>query len=593
MDTQSLEARVARLERMVEELHRAAVAPAPARSVQDPESRAGTQAASVEPVERVERVPAGTAGAGALPVTAPTRRVEMAAWAASTGWRERIWDSEFWLDKLGVGLLLFGVTFLFKYSVDQGWLTPLVRVGFGATVGAVLLLAGLRLGERQRALAQVLLGGGIATFYVVGFAAFQLYELVGYGTAFAFMVAVTVAAFSLAVRDDHPLLSLIGVKGALGTPFLLYQSAGDFTWLVGYTSLVVASGVALCIHRGWRSVLWTALVGGWAVLGIAYVTGIADLPAEVTGERWILQGAVLFCWLAFAVVVPAWELTRGALSPAFSARAQPRHLDLHLYLLVVYTPLLALGFTGLIWSMAADRWGWLTLGAAAAYIGAAVALRPRSATLSSAHWLAAALLLPSGTVATASGDWVYFWLAVQAATMHLVARRLAVPAVSVVAHAVFAACALWFLVRLDNSGVAGSWRAGTDLLVIAAAALASTQLRARLAVPIYLFAVHAAVLAWLWRELAPLPAGAALVSTAWGAYGLILLVVSLRQQLDLLQRTAIATLLLMVGKLFVVDLAALEAIWRILLFLGLGGVFLTISYLLRGLWEGRRPAVDR
>ena len=40
----------------------------------------------------------------------------------------------------------------------------------------------------------------------------------------------------------------------------------------------------------------------------------------------------------------------------------------------------------------------------------------------------------------------------------------------------------------------------------------------------------------------------------------------------------LGTLLLVVGKLFVVDLAAVGTIWRIALFLGFGVVFLVLSY---------------
>ena len=38
---------------------------------------------------------------------------------------------------------------------------------------------------------------------------------------------------------------------------------------------------------------------------------------------------------------------------------------------------------------------------------------------------------------------------------------------------------------------------------------------------------------------------------------------------------------LAVGKLFLVDLIDVEAIWRVLLFLGFGGLFLALSYYLR------------
>ena len=45
------------------------------------------------------------------------------------------------------------------------------------------------------------------------------------------------------------------------------------------------------------------------------------------------------------------------------------------------------------------------------------------------------------------------------------------------------------------------------------------------------------------------------------------------------------TLLLVVGKLLLVDLINLDAAWRILLFLSFGGVFLVLSYYLQALWR--------
>ena len=67
-------------------------------------------------------------------------------------------ESEYWLNKIGIGLLLLGVVFLFKYSIDQGWITPAVRVGFGLAIGIILLAVGLRLHSSRRHFSQVLLG---------------------------------------------------------------------------------------------------------------------------------------------------------------------------------------------------------------------------------------------------------------------------------------------------------------------------------------------------------------------------------------------------------------------------------------------------
>lgn len=45
------------------------------------------------------------------------------------------------------------------------------------------------------------------------------------------------------------------------------------------------------------------------------------------------------------------------------------------------------------------------------------------------------------------------------------------------------------------------------------------------------------------------------------------------------------TVFLLVGKLVLFDLSQLPAIWRILLFMGLGSAFLMIGYYWRGKWQ--------
>jgi len=44
----------------------------------------------------------------------------------------------------------------------------------------------------------------------------------------------------------------------------------------------------------------------------------------------------------------------------------------------------------------------------------------------------------------------------------------------------------------------------------------------------------------------------------------------------------------MVAKLFIVDLSELETIWRVLLFMGFGAIFLLLSYYFPKLWRGQR-----
>lgn len=84
-------------------------------------------------VRRIEAAVAAPPAAGSLPAPAPVAEPAaepVPADAEDAGRRERplhwlhsvepVLNGEFWLSKVGIGLLLLGVAFLFKYSIEQG-----------------------------------------------------------------------------------------------------------------------------------------------------------------------------------------------------------------------------------------------------------------------------------------------------------------------------------------------------------------------------------------------------------------------------------------------------------------------------------------
>ena len=288
-----------------------------------------------------------------------------------------VWDGEFWLNRLGIGLLLFGLAFLFKLSVDQGWITPWIRVAFGAVLGAVLLALGLRLDRTRHRFTPVLLGGGIATFYIVGFAAFQLYGLLAYPAAFALLVVVTLVALGLAVREDDQVLALVGALGGLGTPFLLYNGVGSFVALVAYTCFMLAWTGVLFAYRGWRLVYWTAMLGAWTVFAIAYANGLPPDPALAVPDRWLLQAAILYAWaLLWALPLAREVMLIRKLGfapyrvggPLETSHPWDERTSVHFHLLSLAAPLAALVLFRQLWALPNTTWGGVVLGAAFLYL---------------------------------------------------------------------------------------------------------------------------------------------------------------------------------------------------------------------------------
>jgi hypothetical protein len=91
--------------------------------------------------------------------------------------------------------------------------------------------------------------------------------------------------------------------------------------------------------------------------------------------------------------------------------------------------------------------------------------------------------------------------------------------------------------------------------------------------------LHLAVLGWTWQELGLFPNGNGYVTIVWGLYALGLIGVSLKLERNrVLMLCGLTTLFAVAAKLFLIDLRYVDAIWRILLFLGFGGLFLLVSY---------------
>jgi uncharacterized membrane protein len=81
----------------------------------------------------------------------------------------------------------------------------------------------------------------------------------------------------------------------------------------------------------------------------------------------------------------------------------------------------------------------------------------------------------------------------------------------------------------------------------------------------------------VWRALDPV--WPPLVTTSYAVLGAVLLVMSRRRASNpLLRQLGAVTMLIVVARLLLVDLSSVETIWRVLLFLVCGALFLYTGY---------------
>jgi len=609
----------------------------------------------------------------------------------------------YWLSRAGIGLLLLGVAFLFNYAVEQGWLTPTIRVGLGLALGATLVVIGLRVRRERRWFSAIALGGASATFYITGWAAFQLFDLVPYAVALPFMVAVTVYTLWAGWTVDEAALGVLGTLGGLGTPFILYTDSGTVAGLAAYESAVLVGAAGIYLRKGWLSLLWTSVIGGWVVLLVA----LDALTGQTTGnaaDQWVLQLALAVAVMTFwaipvvreqlASANPQWLKPSGETADRVLGALEETLRDHGLQVLALSTPLAAFYFTMAIWTLP-DQAGAALAGVLAAVWGGTwwyLRERRAEARLTSVHvvagavlvaialqhafhghtllvtwmvesvcvlwlarrtgdqmarvsghvlaaivalWLGSRLLETGSTTTGSIVDAVVIGLAVAGTLVlgrsELQAYRVAIvaaiamwlrrelpalpggdgvvlvgwgilgviamrlgrfwkdSAVVAVAHVLFTATALWLANRLLAAPSADpaviNLAAGLNIITLGTALVAARGLTDRDVVTVYGGIVHVLFLGWLWHELVRLPAGHGWVTTSWGVYAVVLLIAGLLKDNAGFRRAALATFGAVVVKLFIVDLAELEPIWRILLFLGFGGAFLALSYYFPNLWK--------
>ncbi|MDD5035218.1 MAG: DUF2339 domain-containing protein [Methylococcaceae bacterium] len=158
-----------------------------------------------------------------------------------------------WLLRIGVVILVTGIGFFLKYSIDAGLLGEQARVALSVLAGLGMLVGGMRLvGGKYHLFGQGLLGGGIATLYFSTFAAFSFYHLLGVYPTFALMALVTVCAGGLAVRLDSMLVAIFGIVGGYCTPILLSTGEVNFIGLYSYMLLLGLGILGTNWYKQWH-----------------------------------------------------------------------------------------------------------------------------------------------------------------------------------------------------------------------------------------------------------------------------------------------------------------------------------------------------
>ncbi|HZN12322.1 MAG TPA: DUF2339 domain-containing protein [Blastocatellia bacterium] len=495
-----------------------------------------------------------------------------------------------WFNLIGVLAIILGSGFFLKYAFDNEWIGPRGRILIGVMLGLGLLGGGDRLRARgYRRYAQGLSGGGIGILYLAIYAAFAFYQLIGRPPAFLCMVAVTVASVLLAARYDALPMAVLGALGGFLTPVVLATGEPNRAGLFGYLVLLDLGVLGLAYFKQWRGLNYLA----FAATAMLFATGIYS-PDEVGTSL----GFMTAFFLLFALLAVMHNVLRR--SPTRWLDAGLAGLNAALYFAAGYALL------------EARHGAWLGLFAlllAAFYLGCGYLASLRQSedrSLAGIFFGLGAALVAFAVGIQFERQWVTMGWAAEAVLLTWVGLGWKSRAARAGALVLFAVAALhWLGVEGREVGQGAdfrpllNWRAGAGAWLIGALGLAARLYERagarvvgrerKLAGAACALAANLVAVVLLSLDVSDYFDRAKAqesenikqltLSALWGLYGGGVLLAGLRRGRKLLRVLALALLGVTIIKVFVVDLAGLDRIYRIVSFIILGAILLTVSFL--------------
>ena len=212
-----------------------------------------------------------------------------------TEWLQRNWFFAVAASSLG----LAGV-FLVLYGIEKGILTPQMRVLGAILLGGLLIGAGEYLrrrfgdeGSHTELIPSTFSGAGLVSIFAGLLAARLMYGLIGPEATLIALVANSALAVVLGWFYG-PFLAIVGVIGALASPFLVGGSSESAYLLHFYFAVVAGAALAIDSFKRWAWLSTLSLIGAY---------GAALLNFWAVGNEVSLVAFAIITAI-FAVVLP-------------------------------------------------------------------------------------------------------------------------------------------------------------------------------------------------------------------------------------------------------------------------------------------------
>jgi len=155
------------------------------------------------------------------------------------------------ISKIGILILVLGISFFVKFAIDNNWINEVGRVGIGFLSGGILLGFAFKLKKNYKAFSSILVSGAITIFYFIITYAFKEYELFSQTTAFALLVIITIFSTLISILYDRKELGVLSLIGGFLVPILVSTGSGNYTVLFSYLLILNIGFLIVSIKKKW------------------------------------------------------------------------------------------------------------------------------------------------------------------------------------------------------------------------------------------------------------------------------------------------------------------------------------------------------
>ncbi|WP_049037268.1 DUF2339 domain-containing protein [Elizabethkingia anophelis] len=198
------------------------------------------------------------------------------------------------INKIGILILVLGISFFVKYAIDKNWINEPARVGIGILCGALIMGVAHRLKKNYKAFSSVFVAGAISIFYFTIGIAFHDYHLFNQATAFIIMVIITIFSAFVSVSYDRKELAVLSLIGGFAVPFMVSTGEGSYKVLFTYIAILNIGMLIIAYFKKWSLVTLLAFIFSCVLFSFWFGEKVIDggLP---------YRGALFFATLFYLI----------------------------------------------------------------------------------------------------------------------------------------------------------------------------------------------------------------------------------------------------------------------------------------------------